>query len=84
MEKPILYEALRQYLTRSSTRPEFGVFSVTVTVGQMARWADDKIHLTHYVVTSEMLVSLRTQANSYKIALFCTLRRWGFYLFHEC
>lgn len=78
MESLFLYEALRQYLTRSSTRPELLVFSVTVTVGQMARWADVKIHLTHYVLTSEMLVSLKTQANSYKITLFCTLRRWGF------
>lgn len=34
MEKPILYEALRQYLTRSSTKPELPLFSVTLlTVG---------------------------------------------------
>lgn len=40
MEKPILYEALRQYLTRSSTRPELLLSSVTLTVGRMARWTD--------------------------------------------
>ncbi|EGW07726.1 hypothetical protein I79_016410 [Cricetulus griseus] len=51
MEKPILYEALRQYLTRSSTKPELPLFSVTLLTvldGKVDRFNTHFTHMLQY------------------------------------